>query len=360
MIGEANVTLAHRLMLPVFSWNRPGDMEGEGGDQGQGGSAQDNPPAESGNQGATDPNTPVVPEQGQAGADNEPYRELGYQSWDDLRNHHNRYKQQVSGSQAEIQRVQQAASEREEFYRQQLLTLQNQILAGQQQQPKDEPMTLQGAIDAWTNGDAGAIARYEQQQAARYGQPQLTADQLRQAVDQHLQERTRPAQFAESVRVIHPELGDPKTDVYARVYNEYDDFVAQNGGYYAFSLPQDDAAMRDVPSPDGITRKRIDLRIVKELAWKVKADLAREAGRREEFDRQNRPVVGGTQKSTTPANEPDAWNLFSQSERDFMTELSVKGSQPEGWPRDARAMAKYRFDRMSADEKAKRVAAARG
>jgi len=317
----------------------------------------DNPPAPP----ATDgPESPA--EAPQPPARPELYRELGYSSDDDLRQAHMRQRQQVDAGRQEYQRLRDEQAQRDARYQEQLMTLQNQLLLSQQPQRQVEPtLSLEQAIAEWTNGDGTALARYEAQQQARQrpAQPGMTPEQVDQRVNQQMEIMTRPSVYAEWVSTAHPELKDTSSELYKRVLNDYDAYIAQQGGYYTFALPNDPTAIRQVPDPSGYGMKNVDLRVVRELAWQIKAQMNLERGRQEEFQRQHRPAVGGTTRPATPAaDHVDAWALFSRQEQEVMRQLSSTNSQPETWPRDPQAMAKYRYDRMSDDEKARRRATA--
>ena len=314
-----------------------------------GGAAQAvNPPVTPAGNGASDPSPTPTPAEA-------PWTAKGYKSWDDVDQTIERHKTAITGSQAEANRLRtetqeaKRALEQREGQIQTLLT----ALGGRTQDTTPQPVTLEAAFDAYINGDKQAVARYD----AQLRQPALTPDALQQQVVGVLQTALKPAQYADAVARNHPELNSPQDPLFQAVWSQYDAAAADPS--VALMFQPDPAAVRTYTGPDGVTRN-IDLRVVNQLAWQVKATRAKEDGRKEELERQRLPTVPGPGTTTKATEkEPDYWNEITDRDRRGIDQALANGLRVPGWPDVADpskrkvAWAKHIYER-----RAKRTSAA--
>ena len=308
-----------------------------------GGAAQAvNPPIAPASPGASDP--PPTPTPAEA-----PWTAKGYKSWDEVDQTIERHKSAITGSQAEANRLRQEtqqtreALERRESQFQTLLT----ALGGKTAETTPQPLSLKQAFDAYINGDEQAVTRYE----THMRQPAVTPDALQQQVVGVLQTALKPAQYADAVARNHPELNNPQDPLFQAVWSQYD--IAAADPSVALFFPPEPAAVRTYTGPDGVTRN-IDLRVVNQLALQIKAQTARETGRKEELERQKFPTLPGPGTMVKPTDD-DA-PLLTADERRFIRE-NLRSLPPE-WGSTEEAVVKHKWDKlMNAQEKARRKAA---
>ena len=316
---------------------------------GSGGPPGPNPPAPgatpgpasqtpSGTPPSTPPSTPAV----------SPWTSLGYQSWDDLAQSHQRYKQQVSGSEQQANRLRteadqarQALSQREEQFQVILAAL------GGKTPDAPGPVTSKQAWDAYLNGDEQTVSRYD----AQLRQSTITPEAIQGHVVTALQTALKPAQYVEVVTRNHPELNNTQDPLFQAVWNQYD--VTANDPAIALKYAPDPAAVRSYTGPDGVTRQ-IDLRVVDDLAWRLKATMAREQGRQDELNRQRQPNLPGPGGIPPPNNDDDT-PLLTGDERRFVQDY-LKTFPPE-WGSTPEAVMKHKWTKlMRPEEKARRKA----
>ena len=297
-----------------------------------------NPPAVPASPGASPP-SPTPAEA--------PWTAKGYKSWEDVDQTIERHKSAITGSQAEANRLRQEAQqarqalEQREGQFQTLLT----ALGGKTPDSTPQPVTLEAAFDAYISGDKIGLQRIQQQLLP------MTPDALQQQVVGVLQTALKPAQYADAVARHHPELSNPQDPLFQAVWSQYDAAAADPS--VALMFTPDPAAMRTYTGPDGVTRN-VDLRVVNQLAWQVKATRAREDGRKEELARQGQPTVLGPGTVGRPTDD-DA-PLLTADERRFIRE-HLRSLPPE-WGGTEGAVIKHKWEKlMSPQEKARRKAA---
>lgn len=301
-----------------------------------------NPPAAPASPGASEASSDRTPAEA-------PWTAKGYKSWDDVDQTIERHKSAITGSQQEANRLRTEAQdakralESREAQFQTLLT----ALGGKAQDTSPQPLSLDQAFDGYLNGDKEAVSRYERQ----LRQPSLTPEALQQQVVSVLQTALKPAQYADAVARNHPELNKPDDPVFQAVWQGYDQAAADQSTALMFA--PEPSAMRTYTGPDGVT-KHIDLRIINQLAWQVKAGRAREDGRKEELDRQRSPNLPGPGAPPSSNGDSDPL-LLTPDERRFIRE-NMKSLPPE-WGKTPEAVMKHKWEKlMRPEEKARRKA----
>lgn len=258
---------------------------------------------------------------------------LGYDSEEALESTHSRYKQQVSGSYTETQRLRDEIAARDqrlaEFERQ----WQSRQGPGQGQPPAQaaQPLSIGQAFEAYLNSDTDTLTRYEQQQARLAEERVLST----------LSTVVKPGQYSDMVIQDYPELNDPKSPMYRQLYERYEAEAAHPRFKLMFP-DQDPTAIRDAYSPDGVERKRVDMRIVGYLAPRIQADLARNEGRKEEARRRGAAQGGDSGAGRRSSdNEPSAWQLLSSEEqREIRAQIQGR-TLPDDWPKTPEGVAEH-------------------
>lgn len=269
------------------------------------------------------------------------HERLGFQNEQDLERTVTRYREQIRGSQTEVQRLREelagakAGSQKEDDI---LGRLRDALGGGKAEQP----LSLKDAFDAYLNGDEDAVRRYEE----RIGKA-ADPDEIQRMVNEQLSGVTKPAVYLDNLGRRHPELNDPESDVFKRVLQDYDRYAEDP--WFSTKYAKDPAAVREIRDPDTGVPRKFDLRIVDDVASQVKADIAKEQGRKEELERQGRPAVGGQATHQPPADDVDPWNFFSESEKAEMQNIEATKSAPDNWPKTAKAIAKHRFEKLMSE-----------
>jgi hypothetical protein len=268
---------------------------------------------------------------------------LGYASQEDLERTHTRYREQVSGSQREAQRLQQEVAERDrrlQEYERRMF----QAAPPAQAPPAD--LSAAQAFEAYLNNDQQALALYEQQQqqrAMRLAQDQVLAT---------LGAAVKPAQYSDAVLSKFPDLNDPKSAMYREVWERYDQRAADP--YYSMALASDPGALRDAWSPDGALQKRVDMRIVRDLAFEVAADLARQEGRKQETQRRATAGAAGGPGAPPPQAAQEGPLLY---EDEVINDPRVRSSMAAlGKGSDPRTLRNWYWKNMGEREKNRRRA----
>lgn len=267
------------------------------------------------------------------------WTELGYANPDELKQTHTRYKQQIAGSQQEVQRLRDEIAGRDReigawrAQQQQGQQQGTQQGGGQQAQPT-QFRTVQQAYEAYLDGDATALERWDQGQQAR----------IQQAVVSTLQTAVRPNQYSDMVVSKYPDLAKPESALYKAVYERYASYAADPR--WALHYQQDPLAVREANAPDGSGSQRVDMRIVDHLANEIRYEMARDEGRKDEARR--RGAAGGsspTASGGTPTNtEPNAWALMSSAEKAEIEHQIAARQLPDDWPKSKEAVAKKLVD----------------
>ena len=245
------------------------------------------------------------------------WQELGYETPDQLKSTHARYKQQLRGSAQEAKRL------RDEADRYKREADEWRARSQPQQPTTPQPRqfnNLQEAYDAYLDGDATALARYDASQETR----------IQNAVLSTLSTAVRPNQYSDMVVSEFADLSKPDSALYAAVYDAYDAYASDPRWKLMYS--DDPLAVREAHAPDGVGSKKVDMRIVYQLANKLSAQIAREEGRKEEA--QRRAAAGGSTRGGGRTSDvtPDPWNQISASEQRAIDDLVTRGITPPGWP----------------------------
>lgn len=283
---------------------------------------------------------------GSASFSQEVLQRLGYRDVDELEQTHTRYKQQVSGSQREVQRLQR---ERDEALAR-MQEYERRVAAAQPVQPP-QPTQPQGrmniaqAIEAYLNNDTEALSRYETQQQS------YAVDLAKNEVLSTLSTAVKPAQYSELLLQEFPDLNDRNSSLYREIYRRYDE-EARHPRYALLYASQDPLAIRDAMSPDGVEQKRVDMRIVYDLARKVAVDLARNEGRTQETRRRAAAGAAGGPGNPPARGNDEAVPLY---EDELIDDPRIRAAMAaNGKGRDPRTLRKWFQEKMPEAEKAKR------
>jgi hypothetical protein len=262
---------------------------------------------------------------------------LGYDSEDALESTHTRYKQQVSGSYAETQRLQSELAARDQRLRdfEGMWQTRQGPQGGQPPAPSNQPVSFAQAVEAYLNSDNETIGRYEHQ----------LNQQAEERVLSTLSTVVKPAQYSDMVIQDYPELNDPKSPLYRQLYDRYEAEAAHPR--YRLMFPNDDpTAVREAFSPDGVERKRVDMRIVGYMAPRIAADLARNEGRKDEARRRGAAQGGGGMpRGAANDNEASPLNLLTADEkREIQAQIQGR-TLPDDWPKTVEGVAKKFVER---------------
>ena len=91
----------------------------------------------------------------------------------------------------------------------------------------------------------------------------------------------KPAQYSDMVIQDYDDLNEPQSALYRALYERYEQEAA-HPRYKLLFPTEEPTAIREAFSPDGVERKRVDMRIVAYMAPRIQAELARNEGRKEE------------------------------------------------------------------------------
>ena len=248
---------------------------------------------------------------------------LGYDSEDALESTHTRYKQQVSGSYAETQRLQSELAARDQrlsdFER--MWQTRQGPQGGQPPAQSNQPVSFAQAVEAYLNSDNDTIARYEHQ----------LNQQAEERVLSTLSTVVKPAQYSDMVIKKYPELNDPKSPFYRQLYERYEEFAA-DPDYKMLFQNDDPTAIREAFSPDGVERKRVDMRLVYSIAPQIKAEMARNEGRKEEARRRGAAQGGGgMQGRAAHDNEASPMQLLTAKEQSEIRAQIQARTVPDDW-----------------------------
>lgn len=257
------------------------------------------------------------------------WQRLGHSSEEDLVQTHTRYRQQVSGSQTELQRLRQEIAVRDG-------RLQELERATTRQAPPAEtapPLTYhnqQEAYNAYLGGTSDALVVYEQE--VEHRRQAAVQQNVQQLIVETLQRATRPSQLVHPVLEEFPDLRNVATPLYQYAYERYDEYA--NNPYLRTLFPPDPDAVQTGRSPDGTSSKPMDARILyvigKDFAAQHAADLSREEETR--LRSATGGTTGGTRRAATQT-EPSAWEQLSGTEQRMITNFVAQNITPNGWPK---------------------------
>mgnify|MGYP001610197430 CR=1 FL=1 len=154
----------------------------------------------------------------------------------------------------------------------------------------------------------------------------------------------------------HPFLADPKDQLYAEVWQAYDDeakdpFMQEaygdGGGRFTVDMP--------APAGQGRGSKPMDMRILDRVALQVEARHATTQARRQTDERRESPTLDTTGRQPPSGRTPSM--LFTKGEIANMQELLRLGVRgPNGTMKSMDEFRKYRWEKLIAtDEKQRRL-----
>lgn len=219
---------------------------------------------------------------------------------------------------------------------------------------------LATALQKWANNDDSEINAVEEALARittpQSNQPQLSKDELKSLVREELASLGARGQRQVAVGRKHPELGDPEHPLYKAVYDRYDAYASDPDNRLLF--PKDEAFEAPMDAPDGSEKRMIDVRLVNQMAADLKAQSAdyhtRRQTQREESDTRG-AVLSGRESRTASDQSVEAIDLLSDAEISRIADLKSSRAWPKEWPKTDKAAAKFLFDGLTPEEKARRL-----
>ncbi len=281
---------------------------------------------------------------------------------EELRAQNKRYKEQMSGWQA------QSASNKQErdALADRLARLEGHVAATAAPKTQEtKPTTglpkgkLGSALKKWLDNDETELNEIEEYlDNARSGRRSEPED-IEAVVTRTLQKFGTKSTLTTQIGKAHPEMADTNSPLYGAVFDNYDAYANDPDNRVFF--PKDEQFMVSVPSPDGNGVKSVDARIVRQLAAELKAQ-----GNLHEDNRQQRETraasfgavqTGNGRTTGAPrSRNVEAIELLTQGERDEMQNLKMMKAWPKEWPKDEKAAAKMIYDNLTPAEKAQRTA----
>lgn len=228
-------------------------------------------------------------------------------------------------------------------------------------EPRFTPGKMKSAMKKWLDGDDSELDQVEQALIKSFGppaqsEPQFKPDDFKRIVREELIELGTKSNMQSIVGTRHPDLADPQSQLSQSVWDGYDTFVADPANALMFA--KDPRFEVPMTGPDGAQRM-VDARVVDRLAADIRLRTGIQEGRRQE---SRAAQVGSVQTSTgtnrSTQRAVEAIELLTEGERRLLSDPKVR----KGWPKmpaDPKLAAKYFFDGLSADERAKRVQAYR-
>jgi hypothetical protein len=226
------------------------------------------------------------------------------------------------------------------------------------EQPQYKAGELKKALKSWLDGQEDDLDMVEQALArnaiaARHPQQaSISPDDTKRLIREELMELGKRSTVQNIVGQNHPDMANPQSALSQAVWQAYDSFANAPATQFLY---QKDATF-DVPmiGPDG-TQRIVDARIVDRLAADIRMQGGIQEGRRQEG---RAGQVGSVQ---TGGRNPgkrnvEAIELLTDGERALLTDPKVRKGWP-GMPEDPKAAAKFFYDGLPSQEKAKRVAA---
>jgi hypothetical protein len=161
--------------------------------------------------------------------------------------------------------------------------------------------SLEDAMRAAYDGDIETALGTVKSWDTQHRQNQVPGGITREELEAALNERTMQAQRTQLIGQAHPELQDVNSSLYKAVYEQYERLAADP--LYQAMFPADEGMKASVRSPDGMGTKSMDVRIVNDIAAKLKIGLAQQQGRQEaEAAATVGSVAGGPEQGTrTPS-----------------------------------------------------------
>lgn len=253
---------------------------------------------------------------------------------EELETYAQRLTQQVTGSQTEVQRLR-AEADRERQERTALQTRWDALQAQVAPAPQ-KPTGIKAVFDAYMKDDFATVDAFEQRLARI--EEQSNPKNLETQFAQTLLTAVRPQQFEQGIRTRHPDLLNNQSPLYQSVWQRYDQVASDP--YTQLKYPPDPAAMLQITGPDGYSTKQIDLRIVDDLAWQVRA----EQGGKPVTPAPIPTVQPSSPGTPGPNTEPDPLTLMTAAERREIESMIAQNALPDNWPRTLSGVAKYRVE----------------
>lgn len=229
------------------------------------------------------------------------------------------------------------------------------------QPAKFTPGKLKSALQKWINNDESELDEVEQVFAnlsPREQQNVLKPEDVQRITREHLVELGTKSNLQTLVATRHPDMENPNSPLSAAVWDQYEAYAADPQNQLLFGK----SPTHEVPmiGPDG-SRRLVDARIVNQLATELRLQGGIQEGRRQESRATAYGAVqtgNGRTTTTNPRRTVEAIDLLTPEENRLLMDPAIR----KGWrelPADPKAAAKFIYDGLSPQEKAKRMAAYR-
>lgn len=299
----------------------------------------------------------------------------------DLERTSQRHREQLTGSQQEVQRLLEQnkllSQQNQEFltaFRDMLKTPGPSSAPAPTPTAPPDPTPLLQEIDlkramekAVLENDYSEVTRLQQQLGTllsslatrRDPPPQeaLRPEQIQELVRSELSRTTAQQQayqrMVTAMAQRHPFLADPRDPLYAEVWQAYDEAMRNpfTQTVYGEPTPQYTVEM-PAPAGQGWGSKAMDMRVLNDVALEVRAKHAATQARRETTDRRESPTLDTAGREPRSARTPSM--LFYEGEIANMQELLRTGIRG---PKTMDEFKKYRWEKLiSPDEKQRRLA----
>ena len=294
----------------------------------------------------------------------------------DLERTNQRHREQMAGSQQEVQRLLESnrllSQQNTEFltaFRDLLKTPTPPGANGAGSPPAAEPIPAQniGLVKALEKGvlegDWSDAQRLEAQLPAILAtlaprqapagetlRPEQIQDLVRAEMTRTTTQQETYRRMVTSMAQSHPFLADPKDPLYAEVWQAYDESAkhpflqtayGEGGERFTVDMP--------APAGKGWTSKPMDMRILDRVALEVRSRHATANGRRQAEERRDSPTLDATGRQPPSARTPSM--LFTRGEMANMQELLRLGIRGV---KTMEEFKKYRWEKLIAPEEKQR------
>jgi len=215
---------------------------------------------------------------------------------------------------------------------------------------------LDQALTKWLNNDKSGLSTLKQKLRPSRSSASITEADVDRLVLAKLSDIGNKANLQSIVTQRHPEFADPKGSLASQVWERYDDYKADP--HNALLYPDDPKTAVPMYGPDGSV-KMVDARLVDRMCLDLKSQSNFQAGRDEEVRASSYGAVQSSSASNGQRRRSvEATELLTEGEMNLLKDPKIRKGWP-GIPEDSKAAAKFFYDLLPAEDKAKRLASYR-
>lgn len=217
---------------------------------------------------------------------------------------------------------------------------------------------LNDALTKWLNNDTSGLSTLKQKLRPRttsQSSTGVTEADVDRLVLAKLSDIGNKANLQSIVTQRHPEFADPKGSLARQVWDQYDEYKADP--HNTLLYPDDPKTSVPMYGPDGSV-KMVDARLVDRMCSDLKAQSNFQAGRDQEVRESSYGAVQSSTGQSARSNARravEATELLTEGELRLLQDSKIRKGWP-GIPDEPKAAAKFFYNLLPAEDKAKRLA----